>query len=92
MKRFVSIVAAILTVAFSISLAACSGNGLFGCSHRDNDENGRCDRCGEAYGECAHEDRDGDHICEKCGGICFTANNGDNGSGIETPMIPLDPD
>ena len=84
MKRILSVIAVVLVLSISISLAACSNIGSLECRHRDENANGKCDKCGEAYGTCTHEDENGDNVCDKCGDYSGS-------EGIDTPLIPLDP-
>lgn len=67
-KRIISMVL-VLVLAFSFVciLASCGGGADTGCSHVDNDGNGRCDECNEriiARHDCA--DEDGDGLCDEC--------------------------
>ena len=57
MKR--KILSMILILALLLSVTACGGKDV--CQHRDADDNGECDKCGESY-----EDGDEDRMNNRC--------------------------
>ena len=65
-KRIISMVL-VLVLAFSFVCILASCGGDTGCSHYDDDGNGRCDECGERIGQ-SHDcyDDDGDGRCDEC--------------------------
>ena len=59
-----------LTFACFFTLVSCGGK----CTHRDVDDDGKCDKCEESFtdgnepsGECTHRDADDDGKCDACG-------------------------
>ena len=68
-KIFVLLCSVLLLTAALFALTAC------GCDHRDADDDGKCDYCGDKYrdgkdnkgSDCEHRDANDDARCDKCG-------------------------
>ena len=69
MKKILSVTALVLALALCLGLMACGGGVTeTGCSHVDENTDGKCDKCTTVIGNCIHEDSDDDNVlCDKCG-------------------------
>ena len=69
-KIFGALLVLALTLACLFAFVSCGGK----CTHRDADDDGKCDKCEESFtdgnepsGECTHRDADDDGKCDACG-------------------------